>query len=43
MIVKEAQTVNKGLVKQDCVIADATGSCTVIWWEDNERRECRMS
>ena len=35
MIVKEAQTVNKGLVKQDCVIADATGSCTVILWEDN--------
>ena len=27
--------VGKGLQKQNCVVADSTGSCTIILWEDN--------
>ena len=33
--VKERETVKKALLKQDCVVADATGSCRAILWEDN--------
>jgi len=33
--VRDPEQVKKGLIKQECVIADATGGCKVILWEDN--------
>ena len=33
--VKECKKVSKGLVKQDCIVADATGSGMIILWEEN--------
>lgn len=32
---EEPLTVKKGLLKQECVVTDATGSCKVVTWEQD--------
>ena len=35
VIKKEAEVLKGGLLKQECVVGDATRTCTIITWEGN--------
>ena len=35
MAVKESETVRNALVKQDCIVADASASCKLVLWEEH--------
>ena len=33
MSIKESETVKSALVKQDCIVADASATCKLVLWE----------